>query len=287
MFREFRLRRLPVFVLLFALCSCVTTQPDLSKGLNQQKAYVIVGREAVAHGWKDYFDYNDTLESQVSSEVIRGMPSGREMIFRKYNSDGKLSDVKYPVNDNETFIVDLNLSPFPFRNSLQSIVFGGGGRGVDISEITDKFHGKSAQVFGEGYLVYDVFEVTPGNWVFERYRYDKFGCINPRGCGNTLYNVMQLKRGQVSQNSLGFSVSAGELVYVADAKIEFDIVSKNVMNKNYSFKNSNMPVDEVRTYHYAKNIKFSFGLDVSRMKEAMSSRLDVSRVVVRKLRRIK
>lgn len=288
MISRFRFSALLALALLALLPGCRTTQSDapvqVQVQANSGKAYVVVGREVAVEGWRQYYETNNGNGVQTAAQWLRGLPSGRKLVFRRYEEDRKIIAKGDPDRDDpDTFVVDASLVPLLYQRKIDYFFYGDRDRTKpDISFISSKLHGESAVSSENGYVIYDLYEVPPGNWALERHIYDDVACR--RECGGfTRYNVLHLKRGNVTGDALGFAVAEDEIVYIGDAKIELDIIAKDVVRKDHTQHGLHGPAEYQDKNFYVRNIRYSLSVNEERMKRMMRNRLDVSKVVTRPL----
>ena len=278
----------PVALLMFlvVLSGCVTTQADLSKGIDPTKAYVVAGRAAVANNWESYWKTNNQAENFGAFRAIWGLPSRQSWVFKRYDSEGNVFSRRLPTAaDENTFIVQPGFGPFIYGQKLSSILTGDVAK-PDISKITEASQRDRATVSSNGYLVYDVFEVEPGNWVIERVISRVPDCKAKYRCTGDLTHHMMLKRGKIDENSVGFSVAAGEVVYIGDAEISIDLVEKRQAKEDLFRAKTNDASRYVEKIFFAENFQSHFGLNEGRMRDKLQGSLDISKVVVRKLSKV-
>jgi len=272
------------FALIITLTGCVTTSPDLSEGIDPEKAYVIVGKEVRAEGYKNYLDIVDRENYFLSSRLIKGMEDGPELIFRKYDRASGLVPRGEPVKDDKSaFRFEFPVQPMINKNNPSSALNVMGTMGLSLLGASEynRYTETNAKT-DTGYVVYEVFEVEPGSYVFERFVYKTH-----KFYGNThkitRHHMMMLKDQAVHEKSRIFDVRRGEVVYAGDAVMKFAITVGKKKEIVYGTGMSDESHYEDKFVFNASKWKVGFEADEARMRVKMAGRVDLSRVVSRPL----
>ena len=276
-----------VLMFLFVLSGCITTQQaDISNGFSPSKAYVVVGREVIARGWQKYIETNIGIEGASAARQMRGLISGREWWFSRYEDNKVVSRKRASSAERNSFNVNVSLNPFVYSQSLSSI-FSGPNRFPNVLTAVDEEQIDRVTVKPNGYLAYDIFEVEPGDWVLQQISYTWRACKIKGMCAGPRNNIILLNRGNLRDDSVGFSISLGEVAYIGDATIEFDVVEEKITRVDYFGAHVGSDSNEyVEKVYEAKNMKHYFSNDEMRMREKLKPNYDTSRIVVRDLGKI-
>mgnify|MGYP003115850076 FL=1 len=276
-------RRAPVLAalaLIVLLTGCVTTNPDLRKGIDPEKAYVIVGKEVRAEGFKTYLDIIDRENYFLSSRLIKGMEDGPELIFRKYDfASGAVPRGEPASGDKSAFRFYFPVQPMINNNNPSSALNVVGTMGLSLLGAGEYNRYTEANAKTDtGYVVYEVFEVEPGPYVFERFVYKTH-----KFYGNThkitRHHMMMLKDQAVHEKSRIFNVRRGEIVYAGDAVMKFEITVKKQKEIVYGKGMSDESHYEDKFVFRASKWTVGFEADEARMRAKMAGRVDLSRVI--------
>ncbi len=269
------------------LCGCVTTPPGTESEASGEAgtAHVIFGREVRAQGLEAYRSRMQE-ESVWTTEIgIRQIQSGPELIFRKYDPAEGTVPRAWRYGDRERSLsVDLRFDVLDKRAEITpAMMVMSLGTLAGAAGTFNDYNSPEART-DTGYIVYDLYEIPAGDWVFERMILKTIMFPGARG-KITRKHHLQFKKGEIPDKALTFHVAPGETVYLGDVVGKFSIEEKNDRRLIYAEDYETNPKYSDNYYYVASPFKYTFEFHPDRMKERLAGKADLSTVQYRFIRR--